>query len=573
METRCAVDHTVEGGPCTRPGMVEFHGRCVCEAHARSLVRDIPQGTAGYWEGVVFHLGLWIDRARKKGELESARALEETRAQAVAHLYAAAFDLASKTRREVRDASAYALLAALGVRDRYTGAHSEAVVELAVATAEALDLDPEGIAEVRQAALLHDIGKIGVPDAIVNKPGPLDEGEWEQMKEHPVIGAGLVASVESLAYLVPVIRAEHERWDGWGYPDGLSGEEIPVASRIVFACGAYHAMTSDRPYRGAMGEEAAMEELERNAGTQFCPHTVRTLLSVFRDRHMVEEEASKVVPLALPVAAKRGTDSGGGGMQTGKGAGGLPWGIRPVGPGGGAGLEKALEESEERYRLLVEFSPDPIAIHGEGKLIYINPAGAELLATVCPEELVGRPVMDFIHPDRREEVAEQMRRVTEEGRRLDLVEEKLVRLDGSVVDVEITAIPILCGGKPAAQIIARDVTGRKRAQEALRESEERYRSLAQYASDIITVLDSEGVIRYESPSIQRLLGYDPEELVGENAFDLLHPEDRGRVMEVFSEALGESGASRRVEFRFRHKDGSWRRFESIGNNLLDDPVV
>ena len=190
-------------------------------------------------------------------------------------------ELESRSRRlETRATGVGALLAALEARDGYTGEHSEAVVELSVAVARQMGLSEEEIIDVEQAALLHDVGKMGVPDSVLRKPGPLDEGEWELMRRHPVVGEGIVESIEPLAHLSPVIRAEHERWDGRGYPDGLSGEEIPLISRVVFACDAFHAMTSDRPYRNAMGTSEALGELERNAGTQFCPRTIPTLLEV-----------------------------------------------------------------------------------------------------------------------------------------------------------------------------------------------------------------------------------------------------------------------------------------------------
>ena len=106
------------------------------------------------------------------------------------------------------------------------------------------------------------------------------------MRQHPAIGERIVASTGGLAHLAPAIRAEHERWDGKGYPDGLKGEEIPLASRIVFACDAFHAMTSDRPYRKSIGVRAALEELKRNANAQCCPRTTEALLSVI-DRSRV----------------------------------------------------------------------------------------------------------------------------------------------------------------------------------------------------------------------------------------------------------------------------------------------
>jgi response regulator RpfG family c-di-GMP phosphodiesterase len=185
-----------------------------------------------------------------------------------------------KRRLEARAASVGALLASLETRDGYTGAHSRAVVDLSVAEATAMGLRDAEIGDVEQATLLHDLGKMGVPDAILNKAGPLTASEWRTMREHPLIGARIVASVSSLEHLAPVIRAEHERWDGAGYPHGLKGEKISLASRIVFACDAYHAMTSDRPYREAMSDAEAREELVANAGSQFCPRTVWTLLEV-----------------------------------------------------------------------------------------------------------------------------------------------------------------------------------------------------------------------------------------------------------------------------------------------------
>jgi len=135
--------------------------------------------------------------------------------------------------------------------------------------------------EVRQVALLHDVGKIGIPDAILSKPGPLNRDEWTVMRTHPVVGAQIVASIDSLAPFAPAIRAEHERWDGTGYPDGLACDQIPLASRITFACDAYDAMLSSRPYRATpMNATAAAAELRNNAGTQFDPEVVAALLRV-----------------------------------------------------------------------------------------------------------------------------------------------------------------------------------------------------------------------------------------------------------------------------------------------------
>jgi len=183
-------------------------------------------------------------------------------------------------RRRAEEVSVEALLAALEARDRYTGQHSETVVALAEAVARRLALDEEEVERVGRVALLHDIGKLGIPDGVLQKQGPLDAEEWQIMRRHPALGAEIVASIPSTAHLAPAIRGEHERWDGGGYPDGLAGEDIPLASRITFVCDAYHAMTSDRPYRKGMDEDRARAELGANAGTQFDPEVVSALLAV-----------------------------------------------------------------------------------------------------------------------------------------------------------------------------------------------------------------------------------------------------------------------------------------------------
>jgi diguanylate cyclase (GGDEF)-like protein/putative nucleotidyltransferase with HDIG domain len=173
-----------------------------------------------------------------------------------------------------------ALLAAVNARDSYTAMHSREVVTLARGVARQLGLDEAQRSAVERIALLHDLGKIAVPDAILRKPGPLTSHEQMLMRQHPVVGADILASMPELAHLAPAVRAEHERWDGSGYPDRLAGEQIPIAARIVFVCDAYHAMTSNRPYRRAMSTSAAREEIRREAGAQFCPYASVALLDM-----------------------------------------------------------------------------------------------------------------------------------------------------------------------------------------------------------------------------------------------------------------------------------------------------
>jgi diguanylate cyclase (GGDEF)-like protein/putative nucleotidyltransferase with HDIG domain len=179
---------------------------------------------------------------------------------------------------------ATALAQALEERDRYTGEHSETVVDLTTRVAETLALDALEIKTIRTAALLHDIGKVGVPDQILHKPGPLDPREWEIMRQHPAIGERILRAIPGMGAVARIVRHEHERWDGTGYPDRLSGEAIPIGARIILACDAYHAMTSDRPYRKALSHHLAMTELTGNAGSQFDPRVIEALVGYLYGR-------------------------------------------------------------------------------------------------------------------------------------------------------------------------------------------------------------------------------------------------------------------------------------------------
>ena len=154
------------------------------------------------------------------------------------------------------------------------------MVQLSARVARLIGLIRRQIAETEQVALLHDVGKVAVPDHILQKPGPLDDHERAVIEEHPVVGAKIVRSIAGLSHLAPAIRAGHERWDGAGYPDGLAGEDIPIISRITFVCDAFDAMTSDRPYRRSLGVDRARRELEANADAQFCSRTVHALMTV-----------------------------------------------------------------------------------------------------------------------------------------------------------------------------------------------------------------------------------------------------------------------------------------------------
>jgi putative nucleotidyltransferase with HDIG domain len=171
------------------------------------------------------------------------------------------------------------LSGALEAKDAYTAAHTRDVADLAERVGVRLGVYGEDLRFLRYAALLHDIGKIGVRSEILAKPGPLTEEEFEEIKRHTVIGARMLERIPDLAAVVPLVRSAHEHWDGSGYPDGLAGERTPLGARVVCACDAFHAMISNRPYSPAMPIEAAVEELHRCAASQFDPAVVDALVA------------------------------------------------------------------------------------------------------------------------------------------------------------------------------------------------------------------------------------------------------------------------------------------------------
>ena len=171
-----------------------------------------------------------------------------------------------------------ALSAAMGTRERHTAQHCERITLVALAIAETLGLTEADLTTLELAAYMHDIGKIGISDAILMKPDKLSDAEWVEMKAHPDMGSEILSNIEELSDLSLIIRHHHERVDGKGYPDGLAGEQIPLLSRILAIADAYDAMISDRPYRPRMSERKAQKQLREGAGSQFDPELVEIFL-------------------------------------------------------------------------------------------------------------------------------------------------------------------------------------------------------------------------------------------------------------------------------------------------------
>ena len=228
-------------------------------------------------------------------EVSSADELEHTRRQ----LLRFAEDLRTVVEEERRQreeavaafrelSSAYAsmvrtLAEVCEAKDGYTRSHLDRTFQYATLLTNRVAPEYSERAEIGYGYLLHDIGKIGIPEAVLNKPGPLTEDEWVVMRTHPLVGVNLVKPLKFLGDAVGIIRSHHERWDGKGYPEGLRGEEIFLPARIFMLADTFDAMTTDRPYRRGVPIETALEEVDRHAGTQFDPELARAWIDIVEE--------------------------------------------------------------------------------------------------------------------------------------------------------------------------------------------------------------------------------------------------------------------------------------------------
>ena len=237
---------------------------------------DVPVRSAGRLWGAITVQEPTVDAF----SAEDVRVLETAAGQIGSALYSA---LLYEQLEAAYLGTAEALSAALEARDAYTASHSDSIVRRAEAVGRRLGMSGDERRVLRYGAAFHDIGKLAVPESILSKPGPLTPAERTEIERHTVVGERILAPVSFLAEVLPLVRHTHERWDGNGYPDRLAGEQIPLGARIIFACDAYDAMTSDRPYRRELAPADARAELLRGAGSQFDPHVVEVLLALLEE--------------------------------------------------------------------------------------------------------------------------------------------------------------------------------------------------------------------------------------------------------------------------------------------------
>jgi putative nucleotidyltransferase with HDIG domain len=270
------VDFLVAGITITLRGRLGPGGlwRMLRGSLAVSIALYAPITGAGEWVLIFFiipvlaaHLSLGM-HARQAQLIEELEETNDQLADANVHL------------RRVNLSFAAAMVRALDARDTYTAGHSAAVAVYSRDVAKELGMPQADIERVHLCALVHDIGKIGLPAEVLSKTSALNDEEWAEMRRHSEIGANILAEVEDYADVAAIVRSHHERWDGAGYPDGLAGEDIPRLARVIAVADSYNAMTSDRPYRKAMSPERAMEQLVLGKNSQFEAALVEAFLAV-----------------------------------------------------------------------------------------------------------------------------------------------------------------------------------------------------------------------------------------------------------------------------------------------------
>jgi HD-GYP domain-containing protein (c-di-GMP phosphodiesterase class II)/putative methionine-R-sulfoxide reductase with GAF domain len=253
------------------------------EAPDYATVSDAPEGTDGRFAVAPFSVdGRWgvISVSMPAGRCFTDRELELLASVARQAKLALANAASYETLERTFLSTVEALANALEANDEYTSTHARWITDLALKVGDELRLAPHELKRLELGALLHDIGKIGIPTRILSKPGPLTSDERILVETHPILGERILSPIEQLREVRSIVRSAHEHYDGTGYPDHLAGDEIPLESRIVLACDAYHAMTTDRPYRRALGPDEARRRLVEDSGSQFDPLVVEALLRV-----------------------------------------------------------------------------------------------------------------------------------------------------------------------------------------------------------------------------------------------------------------------------------------------------
>ena len=289
------------------------HDRAELVAYAETSLHALTRGRAQISSGVAAGATALVVGDAPVGSLRFERSAEfdgerwRRLADAILPQLSTALESADLVERlrKTHLATIAALSRSMEVKDYHTGGHTERVAEIAVALARRLGFAGADLEAIEVGALLHDIGKIGIPESILHKPAPLDEGEWKIMREHPVISDYILSEVDLHPAVREIARSSHERWDGDGYPDRIAGEQIPLSARIVAVADAIDAITSDRPYRVARTSAEAFHEVRVNVGKQFCPKVLEALEQVFHEEpHILSDRTPREATVRILEAVR-----------------------------------------------------------------------------------------------------------------------------------------------------------------------------------------------------------------------------------------------------------------------------
>lgn len=410
---------------------------------------------------------------------------------AVAIVISALEDARRKQVRHVREA-VLVLAATVEARDVYTLNHSRSVAALASALAEKMGLGKQEVENVHFAGLLHDVGKIGVPDYILQKPGKLSPEEFAEIKLHPEAGYRILqAAGESFLPILDMVRHHHERWDGRGYPSGLRGPQIPLGAAILAVADAYDAMVSNRPYRDARTEARALEQIRAGAGSQFHPQVARVFLQHFAQ---IREQLAKQPPAMLAAGAEMAPEPAKPDLVVLAHAAPrqVEHGLRPF-------------DYRVRYKGLLDAAYDAVLVIDAGGRIVDWNRKAERDYGYPGQELGGLRFCDLDAAGHGVPPAA--------GDEERLWESLHRRRDGTIFPVEVSMRSFVQNGHTYWIAIARDITRRKQSEQELRERERKYRLLFEQVSDAIIVHDLSLRILEVNEAACRRLGYSREELL------------------------------------------------------------
>jgi diguanylate cyclase (GGDEF)-like protein/PAS domain S-box-containing protein len=459
---------------------------------------------------------------------------------------------------------------ALDLRDRATEGHSRRVTELCVRLAQALGFSDQELVGLKRGAMLHDIGKMGVPDRILQKPGPLSDEEWVEMRRHPTYAHAMLAQIRFLGSALDIPYCHHEAWDGSGYPRGLKGDQIPFAARIFSAVDIYDALGSDRPYRAAWPEERVRQHLRELAGTKLDPMVVAAFLRLLEQGAPLAVAGPSPRPTGLPPRSRPVTS-----WDWTVAAAGKPRLGDPARLGQQNAVEWAFREDAGWPRLLIEHISDMLIIlEVDGTIRWVGPSVVNVLG-FSAEELQGKSLFSITHPDELQASQAALAEFLARPGGVKRLPVRALHKDGSYRHLETVSTNLLDHASFRGLLLsARDVTDRVCAEEALRQSEQRLLVTIRAAAETIFEWNPQTneTRVWENESGKAPMGALPAGCA--NYFEWwngrIHPDDLDSVNSGIQTALASEATTWGHEYRFRLNSGSYGWMYSFASIVRDE---